>query len=159
MKGTLKLYSTCDRSRCHPLTLLSAVLLCPGLAEYYAKSSAGGGERLPGSSPRSAGAKAGGLGWRAAGLAWINRHVHGLFAISGPFLGAPKSFRSTLMGEDMGLGAFLSASDTLTLCRSMGSAPWLMPSIPHQLSAAGEPVRLPMNPHATTLFCGFCIAF
>lgn len=33
------------------------------------------------------------------GRRWIDQHIHGLFAISGPFLGSPKAFRSTLMGE------------------------------------------------------------
>ena len=62
------------------------------------------------------------------GLQWLDRYVHSFFAVAGPFLGSSKACRSTLSGEDMGLGAFLSHGEILTMSRNFGSAPWLMPT-------------------------------
>lgn len=58
----------------------------------------------------------------------FDRYIHSFFAVSAPFLGSSKACRSTLSGEDMGLAAFLSHGEILTLSRNFGSAPWLMPT-------------------------------
>ena len=53
-----------------------------------------------------------------------------MLPIAGPFLGARKSFRSILTGEDFGLGTFLKADEVVELSRTSGSAPFLFPEGP-----------------------------
>jgi hypothetical protein len=47
--------------------------------------------------------------------------------VAAPFLGAPKSLRSCISGDRVGLEAFLSHRDGLTLSRSLGSPGCLLP--------------------------------
>ena len=61
------------------------------------------------------------------GREWIDKHVHLLMPLGGPFLGAPKSVRGLLSGERLGLEAFLSEDDGLALARHIGATPFLFP--------------------------------
>eukprot|EP01048_Picozoa_sp_COSAG05_P002271 COSAG05_NODE_89_length_20177_cov_197.003586_5_plen_1527_part_00 len=62
------------------------------------------------------------------GRAWLHRYVHSFFAVACPFLGSSAAFRTALTGRDIGLGAFLTHDESLTLNRNYGSTPWLMPT-------------------------------
>eukprot|EP01052_Picozoa_sp_SAG31_P008149 SAG31_NODE_404_length_16109_cov_10.686696_5_plen_1381_part_00 len=64
------------------------------------------------------------------GQAWLDKHVHSMLPISGPFLGARKSFRAVLTGEDFGLGTFLTNDEVIELSRTSGSGPFLFPEGP-----------------------------
>jgi hypothetical protein len=44
------------------------------------------------------------------GGSWLGKHLHGLLPVGGPFLGARKSYRAVLSGEDMGIGQFLNGA-------------------------------------------------
>jgi hypothetical protein len=37
-------------------------------------------------------------GWEQVGQPWIDRHVHSMLPVAGPFLGARKSYRAVLSG-------------------------------------------------------------
>ena len=62
------------------------------------------------------------------GQAWIDRYIHTYCPIGGPHLGVPKSVRSVISGDKMGLETFLSETEALVLGRSLGSMPLLMPT-------------------------------
>eukprot|EP01134_Creolimax_fragrantissima_P004166 CFRG4166T1 len=63
------------------------------------------------------------------GSDWIDRHLHMFFAAGGPWLGAYKAIKSSVVGEDFGL-PFINKSEALLMCRSMGSTGWLLPRGP-----------------------------
>lgn len=62
------------------------------------------------------------------GQAWLDRHVHTYLPVGAPHLGAPKALRSVVVGDKMGLDAFLNDEEALALGRSFGSGPWLFPT-------------------------------
>ena len=62
------------------------------------------------------------------GQAWIDKYIHTYCPIGGPHLGAPKSVRSVISGDKMGLDTFLSDTEALVMGRSLGSTPLLMPT-------------------------------
>ena len=45
---------------------------------------------------------------KEGGQEWIDTHVHTLFSVGAPWLGATKSLRGVVSGDKMGLDAFLS---------------------------------------------------
>ena len=53
------------------------------------------------------------------GQAWLDKHIHAMLPISGPFLGARKSFRAVLTGEDFGLGTFLRDDEVRGVLRRL----------------------------------------
>ena len=61
------------------------------------------------------------------GQDWLDRHIHTYMCVGGPHLGAPKALRGAVVGDRMGLEAFLKPSQGLALARSFGSTPWLIP--------------------------------
>ena len=61
------------------------------------------------------------------GQEWIDRYIHTYFPVGAPHLGAPKSMRGTIVGDKMGLDAFLSEEEALITARSFGSVPWMYP--------------------------------
>lgn len=63
-----------------------------------------------------------------AGQEWIEKYVHTYFPVGAPHLGAPKSLRGTIVGDKMGLDAFLSEEEALISARSFGSVPWMYSS-------------------------------
>ena len=81
------------------------------------------------------------------GKAWISRYIHSFFAVAAPFLGAGSACRGVVSGEDMGLSAFLTRGEVLTMSRNFGSAPWLLPT--NQLA---QP-----NPYHTLYFRNQCV--
>ncbi|KNC81833.1 hypothetical protein SARC_05870 [Sphaeroforma arctica JP610] len=66
---------------------------------------------------------------RQRGNEWIQTHVHKFMAAGGPWLGAYKTIRSSVIGENFDL-PFVNSSEALLMCRSMSSAPWLHPRGP-----------------------------
>jgi hypothetical protein len=61
------------------------------------------------------------------GQAFLDRYVQSLFAIAAPFLGSCEAFKANTMGENFGVGAFLSADQTQLLNRSCFSGAGLFP--------------------------------
>jgi len=61
------------------------------------------------------------------GQQWLNTYVHTFMPVGAPHIGAPKSIRSLVTGDKMGLDAFLKDEEGLAIARSFGSGPWLMP--------------------------------
>lgn len=66
---------------------------------------------------------------RHKGKAWLDQHVHTYFVVGAPHLGAPKSVRGTMVGDRMGLEAFLNEEEALILARTWGSVPWMWPGM------------------------------
>ncbi|CAK0867260.1 unnamed protein product [Prorocentrum cordatum] len=64
---------------------------------------------------------------RSFGQAWLDRHVHLYVAAGAPLLGAPAAARATLLGDRMGLEAFLTMPEATLMARSFSSSPWLFP--------------------------------
>jgi hypothetical protein len=77
------------------------------------------------------------------GQAWIDLHIHTYLPVGAPHLGAPKGLRSLVVGEKMGLDTFLSDEEGLTMGRSFGSGPWMLP----QDLPAGVPSSVYVLPH------------
>ena len=46
------------------------------------------------------------LGKARGGVQWLEKHIESMVALGGPFLGAPCSDRSTILGNKMGLDLF-----------------------------------------------------
>lgn len=70
------------------------------------------------------------LHWAAretGGREWADKYVDAFMAAGGPWLGAYKTMRATVFGDDMGLGAFVTFDQARTLCRAFGSSGWLYP--------------------------------
>jgi hypothetical protein len=66
---------------------------------------------------------------KSNGEAWLDKYVHSLFGIGGPYLGASEALRSCITGDDFGMGpALLPAADARRLCQAMGSGAWLLPA-------------------------------
>lgn len=61
------------------------------------------------------------------GQAWLDCHVHTFLATGAPHVGAPAAARSTLLGDKMGLEAFITKEEALILGRSFSSSAWLLP--------------------------------
>ena len=61
------------------------------------------------------------------GQDWIDKNVHAFFALGAPFLGAPKTVRAIVSGDQMGLEVFLTPEEGRTLSRRSASLPWLFP--------------------------------
>ncbi len=71
------------------------------------------------------------------GQDWIDKYIHTYFPVSDPHLGAPKSMQCTIIGDKMGLDAFLSEEEGLICARSFGSVPWMFPlTIPQGMPSA-----------------------
>lgn len=51
---------------------------------------------------------------------WADTYVDSFVAAGGPWLGAFKTTRATVFGDDMGLGAFVTAGQARSLCRAFG---------------------------------------
>jgi hypothetical protein len=51
---------------------------------------------------------------------WADQHVGSFIAAGGPWLGAFKSTRATVFGDDMGLGLFVKPQQARPLCRAFG---------------------------------------
>ena len=66
------------------------------------------------------------LGKARGGVQWLEKHIESMVALGGPFLGAPCSDRSTILGNKMGLDLFLNEQEALVMGRALGSAPWLL---------------------------------
>jgi hypothetical protein len=66
---------------------------------------------------------------RQQGQAWLNKYIHTYMPVGAPHLGAPTAVRSPVSGEKMGLEAFLTNEEALIFGRSLGSGPWLFPSL------------------------------
>jgi hypothetical protein len=62
------------------------------------------------------------------GRAWLDRYIHSWFAVAAPLLGARQPCRTAISGTDMGLGAFLTDTEVLMMCRSIGTTPWIFPT-------------------------------
>ena len=77
------------------------------------------------------------------GQSWIDKHIHTYIPVGAPHIGAPKALRSMISGDKMSLDAFLSDEEALTLGRSFGSGPWLLP----QTLPAGVPSSAYVLPH------------
>merc|ERR1719399_1461691 len=75
---------------------------------------------------------------KKAGREWIDKHVELFFMLGGPLLGATKPVRGVISGDKMGLEAFLNDDQALSLCRGMGSLPWLFPGGPRMFEEASE---------------------
>jgi len=58
---------------------------------------------------------------------WIDENIHAFLALGPPFLGACKSVRAVVSGDQMGLEVFLTAEEGRTMARGSGSLPWLFP--------------------------------
>ena len=54
------------------------------------------------------------------GREWADTYVDSFFAAGGPWLGAFKTTRATVVGDDMGLGAFVNKQQARSLCRAFG---------------------------------------
>lgn len=62
------------------------------------------------------------------GRAWIDKHVHTYMPVGAPHLGASKSIRAQITGDQMGLPeTFLAKEEALAFGRSLGSGPWMFP--------------------------------
>ena len=59
---------------------------------------------------------------------WCNKYVHTYMPVGAPHLGAPKALRGSIVGDKMGLEAFLKDHQALAMGRSFGSTPWMIPS-------------------------------
>jgi hypothetical protein len=71
------------------------------------------------------------------GRDWIDKYIHTYFSVGAPHLGAPKSMQCTIIGDKMGLDAFLSEEEALICARSVGSVPWMFPlTIPQGMPSA-----------------------
>eukprot|EP01089_Gocevia_fonbrunei_P014427 TRINITY_DN3950_c1_g1_i1.p1 TRINITY_DN3950_c1_g1~~TRINITY_DN3950_c1_g1_i1.p1 ORF type:complete len:456 (+),score=85.49 TRINITY_DN3950_c1_g1_i1:1-1368(+) len=64
---------------------------------------------------------------KTLGQKWIDTYVHTHIACGASWLGAPKAVRATITGDQFGLDAFLWPEEGITLCRLLGSVPWLLP--------------------------------
>ena len=64
------------------------------------------------------------------GASWLEKYLHGILPIGGPFLGAPKSLRAVLSGDTMGLDMFLNDEEMLTLNRGLAGSCFLLPPTP-----------------------------
>lgn len=60
------------------------------------------------------------------GKAWCDQHVHSVYAVGGPWLGAGKSGRGSVTGDSMGL-PFLEGEECVWFGRRVGSTPLLWP--------------------------------
>ena len=58
---------------------------------------------------------------------WIDKHIHALLAVGAPFLGSPKSLRTVLLGDTMGLEMFVTREEAMYMARVSASLPWLFP--------------------------------
>jgi hypothetical protein len=63
------------------------------------------------------------------GQAWLDQYVHTYLPVGGPHLGAPNTIRSVISGDKIGLDTFLNTEEALSFGRSLGSGPWLFPTI------------------------------
>eukprot|EP00339_Tiarina_fusa_P000587 CAMPEP_0117006666 /NCGR_PEP_ID=MMETSP0472-20121206/6813_1 /TAXON_ID=693140 ORGANISM="Tiarina fusus, Strain LIS" /NCGR_SAMPLE_ID=MMETSP0472 /ASSEMBLY_ACC=CAM_ASM_000603 /LENGTH=969 /DNA_ID=CAMNT_0004708197 /DNA_START=770 /DNA_END=3679 /DNA_ORIENTATION=- len=61
------------------------------------------------------------------GQKWIDENVHAFFALGGPFLGSPKTVRSAVSGDQLGLEIFLTMEEGRTMSRALATIPWLFP--------------------------------
>ena len=71
------------------------------------------------------------LHWIAdnAGRDWIDQHIEGMVGLGIPWTGAPKSLRTIVSGDSMGLPTFflLGSGYMLSMSRTFSSVPWLFP--------------------------------
>jgi hypothetical protein len=74
------------------------------------------------------------------GRSWLDKYLHGLLPVGGPFLGARKSYRAILSGDDMGLAQFMNDDETLTLSRGLAGSCLLLPEGPLKRSPSFDPV-------------------
>ena len=72
---------------------------------------------------------------------WCEKYIHTYMPVGAPHLGAPFAFRGLVSGDKMGLDAFLTDSEVLTMIRTLGSIPWLIPSDIPSSSPANAFVR------------------
>lgn len=75
-----------------------------------------------------------------SGRAWLHKFLHALLPVGGPFLGARKSFRAILSGDDMGLGTFLNLKEYFTLSRRLSGGVFLLPEGPLKRSSTFDPI-------------------
>eukprot|EP01114_Cavostelium_apophysatum_P015964 TRINITY_DN4462_c0_g1_i4.p1 TRINITY_DN4462_c0_g1~~TRINITY_DN4462_c0_g1_i4.p1 ORF type:complete len:1068 (-),score=202.61 TRINITY_DN4462_c0_g1_i4:276-3479(-) len=61
------------------------------------------------------------------GQQWIDDHIHTLFSVAAPWLGASRMVRAIITGESMGLEAFLSQANAVAFSRSLGSMSMIFP--------------------------------
>lgn len=61
------------------------------------------------------------------GRQWIDDHIHSLFAVAAPWLGAPKMARGMISGERMGLDMFLRSRQAVEVVKTHGAFPSLLP--------------------------------
>ena len=61
------------------------------------------------------------------GQKWIDENIHAFLAVGAPFLGAPKTVRSIVSGDQMGLEVFLTLEESRVLARSSSTLQWLFP--------------------------------
>ncbi len=61
------------------------------------------------------------------GRQWIDDHIHSLFAVAAPWLGAPKMARGMISGERMGLDMFLRSRQAVEIVKTHGAFPSLLP--------------------------------
>jgi hypothetical protein len=61
------------------------------------------------------------------GRQWIDDHIHSLFAVAAPWLGAPKMARGMISGERMGLDMFLRSHQAIEIVKTHGGFPSLLP--------------------------------
>jgi len=61
------------------------------------------------------------------GQDWIDKHIATYIALSAPFLGIPRTLRSLVSGDDLGLSNFLPLQLSVDLFRRWGSLPLYLP--------------------------------
>lgn len=80
------------------------------------------------------------LVWAEAtlGYEWIEQYVHQFIPAGAPWLGAPKTLRTLISGDKMGLDYFLLDGDMLDLARSLGGQCWLLPLAEQEQALWGD---------------------
>jgi len=72
------------------------------------------------------------LHWlKSSDPAFLEQNIHSFMALGPPFLGAPKTIRSLVVGDAMGLEMFLTQNEARTMSRNNASLPWLFPLKEH----------------------------
>mmetsp|Transcript_15733 Transcript_15733/g.37817 ORF Transcript_15733/g.37817 Transcript_15733/m.37817 type:complete len:802 (+) Transcript_15733:300-2705(+) len=72
---------------------------------------------------------------------WCTKYIHTYMPVGAPHLGAPFALRGIVSGDKMGLDAFLNEHEALAMSRSLGSVPWLIPSLVPPYAPANVIVR------------------
>ena len=61
------------------------------------------------------------------GQKWIDENIHAFLAVGAPFLGASKTVRSIVSGDQMELNIFLTMEEGRALARASSTLQWLFP--------------------------------